>query len=312
MSTERSEPVIHAEHLERRYGRLRAVAGLSLSVKRGEILALLGPNGAGKTTTLSMLTGNLAPHAGRILIAGYDLAESPRQAKRALGYLPEIPPLYPELTVTEYLRFCARLHGYGRKDARTAATATCARCGLEEVASRLTGHLSKGYQQRLGIAQAIVHRPEVIVLDEPTVGLDPVQIRSTLALIRDLAADAAVIVSTHLLNEAATVASRVAIMAHGRIVHETAGDTGATRRLRIECARPPARDRLARIKGIKSVETTAPGVFVLELSADSDPHAELLRSAVEEDWGLTAMAAVHTSLEDTFLAALGTRPGEAA
>jgi len=311
MSTERSEPLIHAEHLERRYGRLRAVSDLSLSVKRGEVLALLGPNGAGKTSTLSMLTGNLAPHNGRILIAGHDLAESPRQAKRALGYLPEVPPLYPELTVTEYLRFCARLHGYGRKQARSAATATCARCGLEEVSSRLTGHLSKGYQQRLGIAQAIVHGPEVIVLDEPTVGLDPVQIRSTLTLIRELAADAAVIVSTHLLNEAATVASRVAIMTHGRIVHETTGDTGA-QRLRIECTRPPARDRLARIKGIKSVETTAPGVFVLELSGEDDPHAELLSAAVNEDWGLTAMSPVHTSLEDTFLEALGTRPGEAA
>ncbi len=311
MSKERSEPVIRAEHLERRFGRLRAVAGLSLSVNRGEVLALLGPNGAGKTTTLSMLTGNLAPHAGRILIAGHDLAESPRQAKRALGYLPEIPPLYPELTVTEYLRFCARLHGLGRREARSAAATACARCGLEEVTSRLTGHLSKGYQQRLGIAQAIVHGPEVIVLDEPTVGLDPVQIRSTLALIRDLAADAAVIVSTHLLNEAAAVASRVAIMAHGRIVHETTGEAGA-QQLRIECARPPARERLARIGGIMSIDEAAPGVFVLELSDKADPRAELLAAAVAEDWGLAAMAPVHTNLEDTFLEALGTRPGEAA
>ena len=311
MSMERSEPVIRAERLERRYGRLRAVAGLSLGVKHGEVLALLGPNGAGKTTTLSMLTGNLAPHSGRVLIAGHDLAESPRQAKRALGYLPEVPPLYPELTVTEYLRFCARLHGLGRKEARAAAAEACTRCGLEEVASRITGHLSKGYQQRLGIAQAIVHHPEVIVLDEPTVGLDPVQIRSTLALIRDLSADAAVIVSTHLLNEAATVASRVAIMAHGRIIHETSGDTGAER-LRIECARPPARERLARIKGITTVNTAAPGVFILELSGGKDPRPDLLAAAVDENWGLTAMAPVHTSLEDTFLEAMGTRPEEAA
>lgn len=311
MSMEPTEPVIRAENLERRYGRLRAVAGLSLDVNRGEVLALLGPNGAGKTTTLSMITGNLAPHAGRISIAGHDLAESPREAKRALGYLPEVPPLYPELTVTEYLRFCARLHGLGRGEARAAATAACARCGLEEVVSRLTGHLSKGYQQRLGIAQAIVHRPEVIVLDEPTVGLDPVQIRSTLALIRDLAADAAVIVSTHLLNEAAAVASRVAIMAHGRIVHETTGETGNPR-LRIECARPPARERLARINGVKSVNETAPGVLVLELAAETDPRPDLLAAAVAEDWGLAVMTPVHTTLEDTFLEALSARPGEAA
>jgi ABC-2 type transport system ATP-binding protein len=311
MSMERREPVIRAEHLERRYGRLRAVAGLSLAVNRGEVLALLGPNGAGKTTTLSMITGNLAPHAGRILIAGHDLAESPREAKRALGYLPETPPIYPELTVTEYLRFCARLHGLGRREARAAAAEACARCGLEDVAPRLAGHLSKGYQQRLGIAQAIVHRPEVIVLDEPTVGLDPVQIRSTLDLIRDLAAGAAVIVSTHLLNEAAAVASRVAIMAHGRIVHETTGETGAPR-LRIECARAPARERLARIAGVTAVEETAPGAFLLTLSGEVDPRADLLAAAVAEDWGLAVMAPVHTTLEDTFLEALSTRPGEAA
>ena len=311
MSTDRSKPVIRAQGLERRYGRIRAVAGVSLDVSAGEVLALLGPNGAGKTTTLSMLTGNLAPHAGRIFISDHDLAEAPRQAKRALGYLPEIPPLYPELTVTEYLVFCARLHGLGRKAAREAAARTCMRCELGGMEKRIVGHLSKGYQQRLGIAQAVVHDPRAIVLDEPTVGLDPVQIRSTLALIRELARDAAVIVSTHLLNEAADVASRVAIMAHGRIVHETA-ETAAVPRLRIECARPPGRERLAGIEGVAAVHDEGPGAFLIEMASGTDPRPALLAAAVAEDWGIAALVPVRASLEETFLAALNTRRGEAA
>ena len=214
---ERSAPIIRAEGLTRRYGHLRAVDALSFSVERGEVLALLGPNGAGKTTALSMLTGTLAPHAGHICIAGHELAEAPQQAKRALGYLPEIPPLYPELTVNEYLHFCARLHGMNRRTARTATHAVCARCGLETVARRLIGHLSKGYRQRVGIAQAIVHQPAAVILDEPTVGLDPVQIRASRDLIRGLAASAAVIVSTHLLNEAEEIATRVISAAHSKV-----------------------------------------------------------------------------------------------
>lgn len=300
-------PAIHAVGLARRYGHIQAVSGLTLAVNRGEVLALLGPNGAGKTTTLSMLTGTLAPHAGRIRIDGHDLGEAPRQAKRALGYLPESPPLYPELTVGEYLRFCARLHGMGRSTAREAAAAAAARCGLESMNRRLIGHLSKGYQQRVGIAQAIVHRPAVVVLDEPTVGLDPVQIRSTRELIRGLAASAAVIVSTHLLNEAAEIASRVVILAHGHIVHETTAET-STLHLRMECVRPPAVDRLTRIAGISAVESGENGSLLLTADDANDPRPSLLAAAVAESWGLLALTPVRATLEDTFLAALAANP----
>ncbi|MGH8129037.1 MAG: ABC transporter ATP-binding protein [Gammaproteobacteria bacterium] len=300
-------PAILATGLARRYGRLHAVNGLSLAVHRGEVLALLGPNGAGKTTTLSMLTGTLAPHAGRIRIDDHDLAEAPRQAKQALGYLPESPPLYPELSVDEYLRFCARLHGMARGVAREAAAAATARCGLESVARRLIGHLSKGYKQRVGIAQAIVHQPAVVILDEPTVGLDPVQIRTTRELIRGLAASAAIIVSTHLLNEAAEIASRVVILSHGRIVHETTADAAALQ-LRLECARPPAADRLRRIAGISAVESGENGGLLLTTDNANDPRPALLAAAVAEDWGLLALTPVRATLEDTFLAALAINP----
>ncbi len=306
-----STPIIRAEGLTHRYGRLRAVDDLSFSVAQGEVLALLGPNGAGKTTTLSMLTGTLAPHAGRICIAGHNLSEAPQQAKRALGYLPEIPPLYPELTVSEYLHFCARLHGMNRRSARTATHAVCARCGLETVARRLIGHLSKGYRQRVGIAQAIVHQPAAVILDEPTVGLDPVQIRASRELIRGLVASAAVIVSTHLLNEAEEIATRVIILAHGHIVHEIS--TAATPlQLRLECLRPPPATRLARIAGITAVHPSASGAVLLDRATDPDPRPELLAAAVAEDWGLLALSPVRATLEDIFLAALAANPEAAA
>lgn len=304
-------PVIRAEGLARRYGHVSAVNGLSLSVRRGEVLALLGPNGAGKTTTLSMLTGTLAPHAGRISIAGHDLADAPLKARRALGYLPEVPPLYPDLTVEEYLTFCARLHGMGRKAAREAAAEAGALCGLETVSRRLIGHLSKGYRQRVGIAQAVAHRPAAVILDEPTVGLDPVQIRSTRQLIRGLADSAAVIVSTHLLNEAAEIATRVAILAHGHIVHETSANEVPTR-LRMECEKPPSADRLAGIAGITAVESAADGTRLLTLHADIDPRPALLAAAVTENWGLRSLCPVRANLEDTFLAALSSHPEAAA
>lgn len=307
MSMERNAPVIRAEGLARRYGGVRAVNGLTIEVRRGEVLALLGPNGAGKTTTLSMLTGTLAPHEGRIEIDGHDLAEAPQQAKRALGYLPETPPLYADLAVGEYLRFCARLHGMPRRAARKAAAAACDRCGLEAVERRLIAHLSKGFRQRVGIAQAIVHNPAAIVLDEPTVGLDPVQIRDTRRLIRGLADSAAVIVSTHLLGEAAEIATRVVIVAHGRVVHESPA-APAGRRLRLECERPPAAERLAGIAGVARVETAADGARVLTLDADTDPRPALLAAALEENWGLQSLCPVRATLEETFLAALAANP----
>jgi ABC-2 type transport system ATP-binding protein len=211
-------PLLRAHGLCRRYGGHSAVDGLDLALRPGEVLGLLGPNGAGKSTTMRMLSGNLAPSSGRIEICGIDLFEHPLAAKNHLGYLPEIPPLYRELTVGEFLDLTARLHRVPGEGVAAAVTRVMQRCGLSEVSRRLVGRLSKGYQQRVGIAQAIIHDPAVIILDEPTAGLDPLQIREIRALIGELGRTSGVILSTHILAEAEALCDRVLILHHGRPV----------------------------------------------------------------------------------------------
>ena len=211
-------PAISARGLCRYFGARAVVHDVNLELKRGEVLGFLGPNGAGKTTIMRMLTGNLAPSAGTIEIFGMDLLDKPREAKACIGYLPEIPPLYRELTVNEYLQFAAKLHRVGDGEIGSALAKVTQRCGLSSMGERLIGSLSKGYQQRVGIAQAIIHDPEVIILDEPTAGLDPNQIREIRTLIRELGAERSVILSTHILSEVGTVCDRVQIMHEGRMV----------------------------------------------------------------------------------------------
>jgi gliding motility-associated transport system ATP-binding protein len=297
-------PLAEARNLARLYGGLYAVRDVDLTVRRGEVLALLGPNGAGKTTILSMLTGNLAPHAGSIRIGGYDLIDNPRAAKRTLGYLPETPPVYPEMSVTEYLRYCARLRGVPRSALGAAVTVACERTGLAAERRRLIGHLSKGYRQRVGIAQAIVHRPTVIVLDEPTVGLDPIQAREVQTLVGSLVADAAVIVSTHLLGEASEMATRVAILNRGALVYESPVGAAAHEplRLRLELARPPALNRLREVAGVAAIEMPASGTFVITATVDADPREALVRAALAGNWGILGIAPYRASLEELFVA----------
>ncbi|MBY0577263.1 MAG: ABC transporter ATP-binding protein [Gallionellaceae bacterium] len=211
-----------ARNLTRRFGSRQVVHGVSLQLRRGEVLGLLGHNGAGKSTTLQMLTGCLLPNSGNIEICGIDLLRDPALAKAHIGYLPETPPLYRELNVNDYLVFAARLRGM--KPAAIGEALACARqrCGLEAVGKKIIGTLSKGYQQRVGIAQAIIHGPAVIVLDEPTVGLDPTQIREIRTLIRELGDAHSVILSTHMLSEVESMCDRVEIMQHGKLIY---GDT---------------------------------------------------------------------------------------
>lgn len=209
---------LSAVNLHRNYQSHAVVQHVNVQLKRGEVLGLLGPNGAGKTTTLQMLAGNLAPSAGSIEICGVNLFDHPQGAKAHLGYLPEIPPLYPDMTVDEYLLFAARLHRIDNKTIRGVVDNTKQRCGLGQRGKQLIGTLSKGFQQRVGIAQAIIHSPAVIILDEPTVGLDPNQMREIRELIAELKAFSSVILSTHILSEVESICDRVQIMHQGSVV----------------------------------------------------------------------------------------------
>jgi len=213
-------PVTLAAHnLIRRFGPHRAVEGVSLQLRRGEVVGLLGHNGAGKSTTLQMLTGVLLPQSGRVEVCGFDLARQPEEAKACIGFLPETPPLYRDMRVDDYLIFAARLRLMPHEMIPDALAEAARRCGLQDVRRQIIGTLSKGYQQRVGIAQAIVHGPEVIILDEPTVGLDPAQIQDIRALIRELGTKHSVILSTHLLGEVESICDRVEIMHQGRMVY---------------------------------------------------------------------------------------------
>lgn len=216
----KSEPLpgLRVRNLSRRYGNHVAVRGLDLDLRQGEVLGLLGPNGAGKSTTMQMLAGTLAPGGGSIEICGIDLMEHPAAAKVHLGYLPEIPPLYPELTVREFLRYAARLHQVPRGKLDGAIDRTLQQCALIEVGHRLIGRLSKGYRQRVGIAQALVHNPSVIILDEPTAGLDPLQRREMRTLIGELGRNRGVLLSTHSLTEAEALCGKVLILQQGGAV----------------------------------------------------------------------------------------------
>lgn len=211
---------LSTQNLYRNFGHCVAVCDVNLQLRRGEVLGLLGPNGAGKSTTMRMLTGNLAPSSGSIEICGIDLLGKPLEAKLRLGYLPEIPPLYFDMTVNEYLLLVARLHRVNKQVMQIVLKNVKQRCGLRDQGKYVIGTLSKGFQQRVGIAQAIIHNPDVIILDEPTVGLDPNQMQEIRLLIRELGTTSSVILSTHILPEIENVCDRVQIMHKGAIVFD--------------------------------------------------------------------------------------------
>jgi ABC-2 type transport system ATP-binding protein len=210
--------MIEACELHKSYGEVAAVKGISFKVQAGEVVGLLGPNGAGKTTTMRMLTTFIPPSAGTALIAGCDVQKDAAGVRKLIGYLPETPPLYPDLKVREYLIFCAKIRGVQRRAVRASVDLVLERCALGNVALRLCGHLSRGYKQRVGLAQALVHNPRVVILDEPTAGLDPSQIVSTRQLIAELRKDHTVVISTHILREVEETCTSAIIIANGRLV----------------------------------------------------------------------------------------------
>lgn len=281
------------------YGRHRAVSQLSLRVARGECLGLLGLNGAGKSSTLSMLAGVRAPAAGCILVGGLDLQTEPLAARRRLGYLPDVPPLFAEMRVGEYLGFCADLRAVSRR--ADAVARASARCGLQDVSARLIRSLSKGYQQRIGIAQAIVHEPEVVILDEPSVGLDPRQLQEIRALVKALAAERAVVLSSHLLAEVESTCTRVAILHQGQLVHEGPVATGQLQLVLVlrDTAVQPA--QLAAIDGVLAVSAHGAGRWVLEVRGEQVAEA-IARAALDGQWGLRRLEALTSPLEAKFLA----------
>lgn len=296
-----TDTLLQARGLMRRYGDRIALDGLNLEVRRGEVVGLLGPNGAGKSTTLRILSGVLPPHAGEVAITGLDLFAQPRQARRQLGYLPEIPPLHQDMTVEAYLRYCAQLRGLRRGAVRQALAAALQRCNLTEVRRRLIGNLSKGYRQRVGIAQAVLHDPPVLILDEPTVGLDPLQMHEIRQLVQALRPGRAIVFSSHILPDIQALCDRVVILRDGRPVYS--GPLAAEqeqRRIRLRCRQAPDPALLGAITGVAAVQSAADGSWQLTL-ADAAAAARVQQAVLTAGWGLQEWAPSAPGLEQLFL-----------
>ena len=298
--------MIQVENLTRYYGDLAAIQDVTFSVERGEILGFLGPNGAGKTTTMRILTGFMPPSAGRARVAGYDVFDDSLEVRRRIGYLPETVSLYPEMTVRSYLDFVATIRDVGNRRAKVEKVMET--CHIADHAEVLIGKLSKGYRQRVGLAQALVHDPEVLILDEPTLGLDPKQIIEVRELIKSLGGERTIILSTHILPEASQTCERVLIINEGRIVAEDTPERLTSRlkgaeRIYLQVTQPSEEmiGELKKIPGITAVEAKGDGGYEIECSLGTDRRPEIARTIVERGWGLLEMRLVGMSLEEIFL-----------
>lgn len=304
--------MIEVQNITKRYGRITAVNDVSFRVESGEVLGFLGPNGAGKSTTMRILTGCIPTTEGKAIVAGYDIFQHPLDAKIRTGYLPETPPLYPDMTVVEYLCFAARINGVKSKDRVERIETAVARTNLEDVRNRNCGKLSKGYKQRVGLAQALLHNPEVLILDEPTAGLDPKQIIETRRLIKNLAGDHTVILSTHILPEVAQTCERVVIINKGQVVAIDTPDN-LTKRLRgsetihleIDTGSKNIESVFKEMNGVTNVSVTESKnhTQLVDVQSDhgEDIRQELARTVVSNNWGLLELSPLRMSLEDVFL-----------
>jgi ABC-2 type transport system ATP-binding protein len=304
--------VIEVQHLTKRYGRFTAVEDVSFRVERGEILGFLGPNGAGKTTTMRILTGYMPATEGKAIVAGYDVFDQPVEAKRRTGYLPETPPLYPDMTVQDYLTFVSKIKGVPSSERKQRIQTVMERTRIADMAGRLCARLSKGYKQRVGLAQALIHNPEVLILDEPTAGLDPKQIIETRNLIRELAGDHTIVLSTHILPEVSQTCQRVVIIAKGKVVAVDTPDNltarlrgSETMYLQVDTAGVDATPALSRIPGVtRVVESDRREALVgyeVESEQGRDVRRELAAAVVSSGWGLLELRPMRMSLEEIFL-----------
>jgi ABC-2 type transport system ATP-binding protein len=305
--------MIEVQHLTKRYGSVTAVDDISFKVEKGEILGFLGPNGAGKTTTMRVLTGYMPATDGKAIVAGYDVFEKPIEAKRRIGYLPETPPLYPEMTVRDYLLFVAniKIGDKSRADRAMRVDHAMKKTHVDDMAKRQCGKLSKGYRQRVGLAQAILHDPDVLILDEPTAGLDPKQIMETRDLIKSLAGDHTIVLSTHILPEVAQTCQRVVIINKGRVVAEDTPDNlthelKGSATLYIQVAGDDRTEAALRsLAGVSKVIVSDRHPeyigFEVEVEPNRDVRRDVARAIVNGGWGLLELRPMRMSLEQIFL-----------
>jgi ABC-2 type transport system ATP-binding protein len=314
--------MIEVENLTKYYGMFPGILGVSFSIKKGEIVGFLGPNGAGKTTTMRILSGFFPPSRGKATVAGFDVFKDSLKVRERIGYLPESNPIYTDMLVTEYLNFVAEVKGVSRSERKDKIAKVIEDCGLSEMENRMIGKLSKGFRQRVGLAQALLNDPEVLILDEPTLGLDPKQITEIRSLIKRLSGERTIILSTHILPEVSMICERVIIINEGRIVAEDTpqnldAQLQKAARISVQVDGPSTKvqEALEKVKGVTKVvqqEKIAQEVFsyIIETDKNIDIRRQLAKEVCEKGWGLLELKSLRMSLEDIFIKLVTEEGGE--
>ncbi len=299
--------MIRVENLTKYYGKRLAVDNISFNVGKSEIVGFLGPNAAGKTTTMRILTGFLAPTQGKVWVAGYDMLSHSLEGRQHIGYFAESVPLYRDMTVRSYLDFLSKLRGLDKNRIKTRIEEVVDICHLGEYTDVLIGKLSKGFRQRVGVAQAIIHEPEVLILDEPTIGIDPIQVAVTRQLIKELSKERTILLSTHILSEVSATCERVIIINEGKIVAEDRIENlssliSGSKRIRLEVEGPAEKvaERLRQIEGVLQV-SYEDSHYIVKCSAGQDPRGKIMETIVQGGWILLSLESMEMSLEDIFL-----------
>jgi ABC-2 type transport system ATP-binding protein len=299
-----SNSIVKIEHLSHRYSSSWAIRDINIEITQSGIVGLLGSNGAGKSTTMNILCGSLNQTEGNVYVGGIDMRKEPEAAKRLIGFLPQTPPLYMDLTVDEYLVYCANLRKMAKKDIRPAVEDAKERCGIAHFSTRLIRNLSGGYRQRVGIAQAIIHRPQLVVLDEPTNGLDPNQIIEVRSLIKEIAADRAVIFSSHILSEIQVLCKEIKMIDNGRIVFSDTMDAFNNyvepHSVLMQMENPPAAEELLQIPGVTKADFLTERQIRLYFSADQEITERIIASSVAGGWRLREISLDKSSLDEIF------------